>query len=166
MSRYRRRRHPARAIVLGGALLIVLDVVAWAVWALWRLAPLLLLAGVVVVAWRAWRRRGLPRRGAFRPPAGEPAATLPRWLSGPVLPRSAWLRTPAGEPASDGVPAAGSALEAERDDLRRQVAKLEDDAARHDQLIEDLEAVAGRPVEAVIASYRHLQRQYRDGGPR
>lgn len=51
-------------------------------------------------------------------------------------------------------------LRAERDDLRRQVAKLEDDAARHDQLVSDLEDAAGRPIEAVTASYRHVQRQY------
>ena len=44
--------------------------------------------------------------------------------------------------------------------LRRQVAKLEADAARHDQLLDELEDAAGRPAEAVIASYRHLQARY------
>jgi hypothetical protein len=48
----------------------------------------------------------------------------------------------------------------EAEDLRRQVAKLEADAARHEQLVDDLEDAAGRPIEAVIASYRHIQRQY------
>jgi hypothetical protein len=50
--------------------------------------------------------------------------------------------------------------DAERAELRRRVAKLEDDAARHDQLVEDLEDAAGRPVEAVIATYRALQGKY------
>ena len=50
----------------------------------------------------------------------------------------------------------------EVDDLRRQVTKLEADAARHDALVEHLEAVAGRPVEAVIASFEHIQRIYRE----
>jgi hypothetical protein len=46
------------------------------------------------------------------------------------------------------------------DDLRRQVAKLEDDASRHERIVEHLEDVAGRPITAIIAGYRLRQAQY------
>jgi hypothetical protein len=135
-----RRRHPLAWIALGTAVLLMLDLGAWAAYivahVVFTLAPAVLLG---LAVWQAWRHR----RGVTPP-------RPPRVVRGAVVP-------PAGQLAE---------VIAERDGLRRQVAKLEDDAARHDQLVEDLERVAGRPVEAVIASFEHMQRIYRTGDTR
>ena len=139
MSRHR-RHHPVALIVLGTALLLAADIAAWAVWAIWHvlsaLAPVLLLAGAGWAGWRLWRRRSTRLRAVQGPRV--------RVVQGTVA---------SGDPEV-------ARLRAERDDLRRQVAKLEDDAARHDQLVGDLEDAAGRPIEVVIETYRHVQRQY------
>ena len=65
-----------------------------------------------------------------------------------------------GRAGARGASGAGQ-LRAERNDLRRQVVKLEADAARHDELVDALEDAAGRPIEAIIATYRLVQRQYK-----
>ena len=52
-------------------------------------------------------------------------------------------------------------LRAERDDLRRQVIKLEDDASLHDGLVERIERVTRRPVELHIADLERARGQYR-----
>lgn len=130
------RRHQVTWIVLGTAALVTLDIGAWIAWALVHvvvtLAPALVLGAAAMAGWRWWRRR----------PGGQPRP--PRVVRGSVVPSDDRL----------------AAVTAERDDLRLQVAKLEGDAARTDQLLDDLERAAGRPVEAILASYQKIQRQY------
>jgi hypothetical protein len=75
-------------------------------------------------------------RGRFRPPAPAPAR--------PVL-----------RVADDR-----DRLAAELDDARRQVAKLEQDAAEHDELLGRLERVTRRPVELHVADLERAQRLY------
>lgn len=126
-----RRAHPASLFLL----LVALGAVAYVIAHL----GLLLLAGGTAVAAGIWVRR-------------RPARPVPWVIQG--------RGEPVGPPEAARLRVAVGQLEAERDDLRRQVAKLEDAAARHDQLVGDLEDAAGRPIEAIIASYRHVQRQY------
>jgi hypothetical protein len=114
---------------------VVLHVIGW----------LLVTAAVSGAAYALGRRKGkTPARGQGRARTGRQPAR----------------GTMAYPPAAGTSPAVSGLPVSERDDLRRQVAKLEDDAGRHDELIEQLEAVTGRPVEAVIASYRQAQRIY------
>jgi hypothetical protein len=113
---------------------IGLNLAAAVIWAAYRLLPLLLLAGLAWCGWRlATRRRILPAPG--------PAKVLPAGV----------------------MPDRTAELEAEVDDLRRQVAKLEDDAARSEEIVEELERAAGRPIEVILASYRKIAGFYGAG---
>jgi hypothetical protein len=142
-----RRRHEFARLV-GALVLFALLVTVVKVW------PWLLAAGVALVAWRVCRRWRLHRRVL-----GWLQGRIPRDLPGPS---SAGPRYRAGEFHQD--PPQPKVLQGqvvdETEDLRRQVAKLEQDAARREQLVDDLENAAGRPIEAVIATYRHLQEKY------
>jgi hypothetical protein len=158
MSR-NRRRHPLVIMALVLPLLLLLDAAAWVFWLAWHLLPYLLLAGAAVAAWRACRRRGTGPPGPARLVQGTVLPPGTSDVAGRLAAEVTRLQRELAAAQHD----AGNvitALDAEREDLRKQVAKLEDDAARHDQLVEDLEAAAGRPVEAVLASYRHIQRIY------
>jgi hypothetical protein len=130
----RRRRHPVAWIALGTAVLLMLDLGAWAAYivahAVFTLAPAVLLG---LAVWRAWRRR----RGVTPP-------RPPRVVRGAIVP-------PAGQLAE---------VTAERDGLRRSVTKLEQDAAAHDELLERLERVTRRPVELHIADLERAHRLY------
>jgi hypothetical protein len=139
-ARRRARRHPA-LLAAGLALGVVVGLAV-----LHMLGWLLVTAGLAAGAYAIGRnRRPVVRATTTRtgpaPVHGvTPAATSSNstsWTGGPVAAQIATIA-----------------------DLRRQIAKLEDDAAAHDELLERLEAVTGRPVEAVIASYQHAQRIY------
>jgi hypothetical protein len=106
-----------------------------ALWVFWQALPWLIAATVLVTACRRWQ---LHRRAL------------------------AWSRGPA--PARPPHVVQGQVITDTEDDLRRQVAKLEQDAARHEQLVDDLEDAAGRPIDAVIETYRHIQKQYGPAG--
>jgi hypothetical protein len=130
----RHARRSLRTPLLLLLAVIVLNLAATVIWAAYRLLPLLLLAGVAWCGWRlATRRRILP--------APRPAKVL----QAKVMP----------DRTAD--------LEAEAADLRRQVAKLEDDAARNEEIVEELERAAGRPIEAILASYRKIAGFYGTG---
>ena len=127
----RRRHHALVWILLGTGLLLAADVAVWLAYAAWKLAPLLLAGAAAAVAYRRLRGRRI------LPPQGR----------GKVLQGRA-------------EPDCTTDLEAERDDLRRQVAKLEDAAAKHDDLLERLERVIRRPVEFHLADLERAQRLY------
>jgi hypothetical protein len=114
--------------------------------------PWLLGTGVLLLACRRWRWH---RRAA----AWLREASTPKDLPGPS---TAGPRYRAGEFHQD--PPQPEVLQGqvvgETEDLRRQVAKLEADAAKHEQLVDDLEDAAGRSIHAVIASYRAIQSKY------
>jgi hypothetical protein len=71
--------------------------------------------------------------------------------------RNSGLNSPPNSGLNSGL---NDQLRAEAADLRRQVEQLERQAGETDALLNDLEDAAGRPVEAIISTYRHLQRQY------
>ena len=56
MSRHR-RRHPARLILLGGAILVTADLALWVLWALAHVLPLLVVLAVAGLAAAVWFRR-------------------------------------------------------------------------------------------------------------
>ena len=67
-----------------------------------------------------------------------------------------------GSPGCDPKVIQGHAVDPERE----RAAQLEAELSRVRQLVADIEDAAGRPVEAIIASYRHIQRQYKTGDRR
>ena len=117
--------------------LFVLFTVACAVLAVVQLAerlwPLAVLGLVAVVVYRTRRARRISRPSRVIQGRAEPA----------------------GIPTSEV-----GQLRAERDELRRQIAKLEQDAAEHDNLLERLERVTRRPVELHLADLERAQRLY------
>jgi hypothetical protein len=126
----RRSRRRHHPIVWMLALLPVVMFLEVALWLVFHALALLLIAAAVL-ACNHWQ---LHRRAA-------------RWLT--------------GAPGTGRPPAVVQGqVVTETEDLRRQVAKLEGDAARHEQVVDDLEDAAGRPIGAVTATYRHLQQQY------
>jgi len=95
-----RRRHHPPVWLALGIGLLAAYAVAWAVWLTWHLLPLLLALAAVVVACKRWQ---IYRRALGRLNGNEPTRP-PRLVHGHVI--------------------------TEVEDLRRQVAKLEDDADR------------------------------------
>jgi hypothetical protein len=139
--RMRRGTEAVGAIVL---FLVVSGVVAVAQLAE-HLLPLVLLGGAGCGGWRLWQRLGTRAR------SGSPGRGR-RVVPGTVLSPGA-VRLAEAE-------AENAELLARDGDLRRQVAKLEDDAARHDDLIERIERVTRRPVELHVADLERAQRVY------
>jgi hypothetical protein len=126
----RRKRSDLHTILVWLPVVLALDMVAWLLWAAWHALPWLLTLAEAVVVCKRWQQH---RRALGWPNGAEPTRP-PRLVHGHVV--------------------------SETEDLRRQVAKLEQDAARHEQLVDDLADAAGRPIDAVTATYLHLQRQY------
>jgi hypothetical protein len=127
----RRARRSLRTPLLLLLAVIALNLAATIIGEAYRLLPLLLLTGLAWCGWQlARRRRVLPASGSAK-----------------VLPAQV-------------MPDRNADLEAEVDDLRRQVAKLEDDAARNDELLGRLEAVTHRPAELHIADLERARRMY------
>jgi hypothetical protein len=127
----RRSSEATGAIIL---FLVVCGVVA-AVQLAEHLAPLVLLAGAGYGGWR-WRQRRGPRGASLGPSENSEldsakSARRRRMVQAEVVSEDA---------------ARVEQLQAELSRVRRQVADLED--------------AAGRPVDAITQTYRHLQRQY------
>jgi hypothetical protein len=55
IARHRRKRHPITVMMLGLAVLLVFDLVAWVGYLAWHALPVLLPLAVVVVACRRWK---------------------------------------------------------------------------------------------------------------
>jgi hypothetical protein len=163
MTRHaRRRRHPA--VFIGACLLVVLavDLAVGVLAEFLHLAVFLVLPAVVgLVAYRVGRRRALPAprvmQGAVLPPLAVQGAD-PAALTAEVTRLQREISAMQGESAT-----LINGLEAQRDDLLQQVAKLEADAAEHDDIVTELEHAAGRPIEAVLASYRKIAGMYGTG---
>jgi hypothetical protein len=89
----------------------------------------------------------------IRPGVQRPAAPPRQAPAVPAAPAAA-------VPSLDAHRRKAGQLAAENDDLRRQVAKLEQDAAAHDDLIERIEAVTGRRVELHLAALEKARGLY------
>jgi hypothetical protein len=72
VSRHRRKRHPITVIMIGLAVLLGLDAIAWPLWVAWQLLPVLLPLAVLVFACKHWRLRS--RAMAWIRQAAAPAA--------------------------------------------------------------------------------------------
>ena len=117
---------------------------------------LMLAAGVGAAAWLAVRYLPRPAR-----PVGPAAPRDSRPGPAPVQPSVPVTAPPPAAAPAPGLSAAeAAALRAELEDARRSIAKMEDDAGRHDHLIGRIEELTGRPIELHIASLERAANLY------
>ena len=156
MARRAYRRTRSHRIVFGVAIALVVLLVA---------APILAHLAVVLVLLTA-AGAGCYRLGLARRPVAKATITT-------ADPETAMLRQQAARLQHDLDQARADARQLLTDcntDVARLRKELDEAAARADQYraelsrvraqIDDLEDAAARPIEAITATYRHVQRQY------
>jgi hypothetical protein len=165
MTRRRSRRSRDRSTLLAVAILgLVLGVAIAA-----DTPGLIIIAAIAAAAYVAVRlvRASRPRTGPRPVQRAAPVPTrpaIPPGTGGPVPYGIAngqpYLVQPA--PRLAAVPSADEvkALRAQLQDARRSIAKMEDDASRHEELIERIEELTGRRIELHIASLERARGLY------